>query len=196
MANPGSAIIPISIALTTFLIVFLLFFKVEVFNEQSTWIKALILSAITVLILSAYNAIMAFVICPKKGEKFGEAFGISIIFPIVAILIASFDKCRIPIASILQPLNTNSTETITGGRRNKLKGGLSPNESDTSIPTGSSTEKKSNKMNVTNTTCCEKTYQLTEIESQNPGIKGAAYGFYIFFSMIYAITYSNSLLSC
>lgn len=121
--------------------------------------------------MAAYNMIMGFAICPEKKDKTGQVFGISIIFPIVAILIASIDKCRIPIASILQLLTNKQTETpekIVGGRRNKIKGG----------------------------DCCEKQIVLSDIENEIPSVKGAAYGFYIFFGMLYAITYSNSELSC
>jgi len=170
MANPGG-IIPISIALFTFAIVFLLFYKSWGLDENSSWsYTVLLLSGITVVIVLIYNVILAKLICSKETETFYKETGISVIFPIVAILIASIDKCRIPIASILQSLytDTNPPETITGGRRNKLKGG----------------------------NCCEKQIALTDIESQNPGVKGAAYGFYVFFGMIYSITYANSVLSC
>ena len=170
MANPGG-IIPISIASTTFLIVFLLFYKSWGLDENSSWSYILLLlSVITVVIVFVYNFIMGRLVCSKETGTLYKETGISVIFPIVAILIASIDKCRIPIASILQSLytDTNPPETITGGRRNKLKGG----------------------------NCCEKQIALTDIESQNPGVKGAAYGFYIFFGMIYAITYANSVLSC
>ena len=170
MANPGG-IIPISIASTTFLIVFLLFYKSWGLDENSSWSYILLLlSGITVVIVFVYNFIMGRLVCSKETGTLYKETGISVIFPIVAILIASIDKCRIPIASILQSLytDTNPPETITGGRRNKLKGG----------------------------NCCEKQIALTDIESQHPGVKGTAYGFYIFFGMLYAITYSNSVLSC
>jgi len=170
MANPGG-IIPISIASTTFLIVFLLFYKSWGLDENSSWSYILLLlSGITVAIVFVYNFIMGRLVCSKETGTFYKETSISVIFPIVAILIASIDKCRIPIASILQSIytDTNPPETITGGRRNKLKGG----------------------------NCCEKQIALSDIESQNPAIKGIAYGFYIFFGMIYAITYANSVLSC
>ena len=170
MANPGG-IIPILIALFTFAIVFLLFYKSWGLDENASWSYILLLlSGITTFIVFVYNFIMGRLVCSKETGTFYKETGISVIFPIVAILIASIDKCRIPIASILQSLytDTNPPETITGGRRNKLKGG----------------------------NCCEKQIALTDIESQHPGVKGTAYGFYIFFGILYAITYSNSVLSC
>lgn len=168
MANPGG-IIPILIALFTFAIVFVLFYKSWFIDENSSWsYTVLLLSGITAAIVVTYNFIMGRLICSKETGKFYKETGISVIFPIVAILIASIDKCRIPIASILQSIYTDTPETITGGRRNKLKGG----------------------------DCCEKQIALADIESQNPGVKGVAYGFYLFFGMLYAITYSNSVLSC
>ena len=169
MANPGG-FISVLIAFIAFIIVIILFNRD--FVIEMTWqMIILMLCGIMIFIMAAYNMIMGFAMCPEKKDKTGQVFGISIIFPIVAILIASIDKCRIPIASILQSFIDEQTETpekIVGGKRNKTKGG----------------------------NCCEKQIALSDIENEHPVIKGAAYGFYIFFGMLYAITYSNSVLSC
>jgi hypothetical protein len=169
MANPGG-FISVLFAFIAFLIVVLIFYKNLFLNMDSSHIGGILILVIIAIVL-IYNVILAKLICSKDTDTFYKESAISIIFPIVAILIASIDKCRIPIASILQSLTdeqTESPEKTVGGRRNKIKGG----------------------------DCCEKQIALSDIENEHPSIKGAGYGFYIFFGMLYAITYSNSVLSC
>ena len=169
MVNPDG-IFSIIIAFFTFLIVVFIFYK-GVLLEREWWLIALCFSGITIAITFIYNFILGQLICSNNVIETLKESSISIIFPLVAILIASIDKCRIPIASILHPIykDTNEQPTeITGGKRNKIKGG----------------------------DCCETQIALTDIEHQHQSIKGAAYGFYIFFGMLYAIKYGTSLLSC
>jgi chromate transport protein ChrA len=159
MSNPGGSVSinSLSIAVPAGIIMFIITAMLFHFKDiipSFTMVLWISIPIIAFLITSGLNLVSQYMYCRKvdSGKAFLGAIP-AFLATLIALGVASFSICRIPVASIVVPFFTPET------------------------PANSSKNAK----------CCNVLPTLESIEASAPMVSGLAYGFYLFFSMLFGI---------
>lgn len=136
------------------------------------WIGLII---ITFIVSSLVNIVTQYINCNKinAGKAFLGSLP-SVAGTIIALGIASFSLCRIPIASFFAPMFISKTVNIT-----KNKGTININ----SLKNSNSKE------------CCIPKITLESAEAKFPFVAGLSYGFYVMFGVIFGTVIGTGISS-
>jgi phosphate/sulfate permease len=176
MANPDTSVSSIYAGIGCGIVIIMIYMCIFIFNTSSisTTTLTLIIIPVVAFILSAItNFTLQALKCNDIDSKKALLGSLpSIGTTLIGMLIAYFDKCRIPIVSIIAPYyETNFTDTNTNA----------------------TTPVKNKNSMLTISKCCSPTLLLETIETQNPEIRGAANSFYIFFGMLFGTAIGSSI---
>lgn len=166
MSNPDSSIDGLAAAFPSAIFVFIMviaLFQVMSSHASFKWVLWIGVPLIGYLAAVGMNVASQYTAC--GGITFGKAAlgGIpSFVAALIGLIIASFETCRTPIATVFTPLFIGKTVDITR------------NESNMSINAVRNSK-----------ACCTPKLILEDIEASVPMIKGLGYGFYLLFAMLF-----------
>jgi hypothetical protein len=180
MSNPdtrNSAMSDLSVATPTSIFFLLMMIALFIFKDSIPFFNLILWIVFPILgyfICVVVNIINQFVSCKKTDftkALLGGLPSLGTIF--LGIFIASIPYCRIPVASVFTPLIIGSSVDVINNSKN----------SSNSLKNYNSKE------------CCTPKMTLENIESRYPIIAGLSYGFYIMFSVLFGLTFGNSISS-
>lgn len=184
MANPDkrySNISDLSIAIPTAIFFLLLMIALFIFKDSIPYFNFILWIIFPILgyfISVIVNIINQYISCRKTDLTKALLGGLPTLGTIfLGMFIASIPYCRIPVASVFTPL-------IIGSSVDVIKNSTSNSNSNlNSLKNHNSKE------------CCTPKITLENIESTYPIITGLSYGFYIMFSVLFGLTFGNSISS-
>lgn len=166
MSNPDSSVDGLAAAFPSAIFVFIItlaLFQVMSSHASFKWVLWIGVPLLGYLASIGMNVASQYSACGDITLGNAALGGVpSLIAVWIGLIIASFDVCRIPIATVFAPVFIGKTVDV------------SRNESNIAI----------NAVNQSKS-CCTPKLMLSEVEANVPMIKGLAYGFYLIFAMLF-----------
>jgi hypothetical protein len=166
MSNPDNSVDGLYAAFPSAIFVFIIvisLFQVMSSHASFKWVLWIGIPLFGYLAAVGMNVASQYTAC--GGITFGKAAlgGVpSLLAAWIGLGIASFETCRIPIATVFAPLFVGKTVDVTR------------NESNMAINSVRNSK-----------ACCTPKLMLEDIEANVPMVKGLGYGFYLLFAMLF-----------
>jgi hypothetical protein len=166
MSNPDSSVDGLYAAFPSAIFIFIVtlaLFQVMSSHASFKWVLWIGVPLLGYIAAVAMNVASQYTAC--GGITFGNAAlgGIpSFIAAWIGLIIASFETCRIPVASVFAPIFVGKTVDVTRNESNMAVNAVRNSKA-----------------------CCSPKLMLEDIEASVPMIKGLGYGFYLIFAMLF-----------